>query len=221
MPPSKNPKWYYLNYGESVKFKLIQIGSELDDKGKLLRFLAKPIYTHIRDYPFPNGRKTMACAGERCEACLGGHQPTKFFPVHILVGDKEYIMDMTSTAHGAITEEIDSIVARGGTEDDVLQTEFILGRLQRREKPYFVCTIVQSETELTPEELEISKITEKDMEILRAISDQLKKNKDIKNPRGSVILTLRKKYDWPDIKINKAFEDYLDDYGFFRESEPE
>jgi hypothetical protein len=216
MPVSKNSKWYYLTHGESVRFKLLQIGAELDNKGRLVRFLATPIYTHIGSTPFSNGRKSMPCAGERCPACLGGHKPTKFFPVHILVNGTEYVMDMSSVAHSAVTEQIDDMIDKGATEDDILQTEFILTRLQPREKPYYICTVVQPNTELTPEELEITKMTEEDIGILKALSDYLKAHPEIKNPRGSVIITLRKKYDWPDIKINRAFELYLDDYGHFR-----
>ena len=216
MPPSKNPKWFYLNYGESVRFKLFQVGSELDNNGKLFRFLAKPIFTHIRSYPFPNGRKTMACAGDRCEACLGGHKPTKMFPVHIFVTatNTEHIMDMTATAHESITEQIDAIIKRAGTDDDVLQTEFQLTRLQPKEKPYFICTTVQQDFDPTPEEMETAKITEADIEILRKINEQMKKQNP-SNPRGSMIITLRKKFEWPDIKINNAFESgILDDYGY-------
>lgn len=221
MPPSKNPKWYYLDYGESMRFKLTQIGSELDDKGKLVRFLVKPIFIHIRNYPFPNGKKRMPCAGERCEACAGGHKPTKFFPVNILLTSenppKEYVMDMLTTAHSAVAEQIDLLVSRGATDDDVLQTEFQMTRLQRREKPFFVCTTVQRDFNPTPEELEFTKITEEDIKILRALTEKLKNSPDIKNPRGSVMITLKKKYEWPDLKINNAFENYLDDYGYLKE----
>jgi len=221
MPPSKNPKWFYLNYGESVRFKLFQLGSELDNNGKLVRFLGKPIYTHIRTTPFPNGKKTMPCAGERCEACSGGHKPTKLFPVHILVGEgkdqKEYVMDMLVSAHGSITDQIETIITRGGTEDDVLQTEFQLTRLQPREKPFFNCTTVQRDFTPTPEELEVSKLTEEDVEVLRSLSESMKAKRPT-NPRGSVIITLKKKYEWPDIKINNAFDTVLDDYGFIKEA---
>lgn len=216
MPPSKNPKWFFLNYSESVRFHLVDIGSELDHNGKLTRFLAKPIYTHIRNTPFPNGRKTMPCAGERCEACMGSHKPTKFFPIHIIVEEKEYVMDTNSSAHAAIVEKIDDIL-RLGTEEDVLNTEFQLTRLKPREKPYFVCTTVARDFEPTDEELESAKITENDLKILRALSEELKKRADIKNTRGSVILTLKKKYDWPDLKIDAAFDKYLDNFGFIKE----
>jgi hypothetical protein len=215
MPPSKNPKWYFLNYNESVRFKLMQVGSELDHNGKLVRFLAKATFTHIRNYPFSNGRKTMPCAGERCEACMGGHVPTKVFPVHIMVGDKEYVMDMTATAHSAVTEVIDDIVTHGGTEDDILQTEFQLARLNPREKPYYVCVAVQSDEPLSPEELKVSEISESDINTLRKLSEKMR-DKPPKNPRGSIIITLKQKYEWPDIKINAAFEKYLDDYGYFK-----
>lgn len=219
MPISKNAKFYYLLYGESVDFRLASIDSHFIDDRRQIKQLAVPIPTHISDKPFRGtNMKTQTCAGpDRCALCFAKHKPTNLWPVHIMIGEKEYIYDMPPTAHSVILTKVQELLDNGATEDDIINADFRLQRMARKEKPYFICQIIQGE--ISPESEENAeaniKLDEEDMFILEQM-DTILKTREIKDTRGSVVKTLREKYDWPDVKITLAFETVLDENGFLR-----
>lgn len=218
MPISKNPKFYYLLYGESVDFKLATLDTNFIDPRRQIRQMAIPIPTHISDKPFRGtNAKTQTCTGaDRCPLCYAKHTPTNLFPVHIITGDKEYIYDMPPSAHSSVLAKVQEMLDNGATTDDILNAEFRLQRLARKEKPFFICQTIQSDMPEPNENEEDSiKLTDSDIDILIRI-DAILRTKDIKDTRGSVVKTLKEKYDWPDIKIALAFETVLDEYGYFK-----
>jgi hypothetical protein len=220
MPVSKNPKFYYLLYGEAVDFRLASFDVNFIDDRRQIKQLAVPIPTHISDKPFRGtNMKTQTCAGaDRCALCFAKHRPTNLWPVHILVGDKEHIYDMPPSAHSALLEKTQELLDNGATDDDLINADFRLQRLSRGEKPFFICSLIQGDTsEKTEENAEADiKLNEEDMFILEQM-DTILRTREIKDTRGSVIKTLREKYDWPDVKITLAFETVLDENGFLKE----
>jgi len=223
MPESKNRKFFYLSYGESIRFKLLNVDNQiLRDSGSVrVERLASPIKIHVSSKPFANGRKMEPCAGEnRCPYCATKNKPQTKFPVSIIgfpnePMEREYLMDLSVWAHDSVLGQVQGILDRGGTATDITNTIFMLERLQKGEKPGFTCRIA---TEYMPEIISekdefFEKLTDDDILILKKINNILK-TKAYAQPRGSVIKTLQEKYHWTDTKIELAFSTVLDDNGY-------
>jgi hypothetical protein len=220
MPLSKNGKFYYLLNGEHIDFKLAPFNEAwIDDRMNILR-LAMPSATHISSKPFKGTNyKVMACRGrERCPICASGHNPTDLYPVNLVIAglDDEVIMEMPPTAHSVVVTEVQKMLDNGATYHDILDTEMRLHRMARGVRPTHECFII-TETGVphrVEEEEDIPIITDEDKNLLRKIDALLKTGK-YANPRGTVMRTLREKYNWPDDKIDLAFETVLTDEGYF------
>lgn len=223
MPLSKNGKFYYLLYGEHVDFKLAPFNEAWIDDRVNIRRLAMPVATHISNKPFKGTTyKVMACRGkDRCPICASKHNPTDLYPINMFVTgmEDETIMEMSPTAHSVTLLEVQKMLDRGATYNDILGTEMRLRRLERGARPTHECFLIEpSDSPYRIEEgaEETPIITPDDMHLLRKV-DSLLRTGNYANPRGTVMRTLRETYDWSDDKIELAFETVLTDEGYLNE----
>lgn len=227
MPIAKNVKFFYLNHEETVVFSLTSIGGYRNISGIDVWELGVPFAKHISRTPFaPSGKKMQVCAGAHCELCGAGFKPTKLYPVHIIIRGEQYashdgtdkIYEMPTSAHDAIVAAIQGLRENDKTEEEIMQTEFVLTRLKPGQRPFFTC-LVRYDGEIIeePEELTIS---QEDLELLKKLDSMLRAKK-FNNPRGAMYRTLKEKYNWPEAKIQTAFDTVLTDEGFLKVTEDE
>jgi len=213
MTTSQTGNKFWLNRGERGEFKLINLGYIKSEKGISYRELSVPKFLHISSKPFYGfNRKTVACNGNDCELCAKNLKPSKVFTVHIVMSGKEMIYDMPTSAMIAISDKIKKMENEGKTESEILNTIFVLERLEPSQRPWFTCGIIQGDNIISEE---LTRLTDEDIEVLKRLNDALKEKK-YANPRGAMINTLQRKYEWNEAKIKEAFDKYLDDYGFLR-----
>lgn len=224
MPLNKSGLYFYLDYSERVTFKILNIGIEKSERGRLVRQLAVPHFIHISRTPFfGTNRKTMGCGGPgRCELCQAGLKPATMYRVKIMLIGEPYedqaglikTYDMPASCHSALADKIQQLFHEGKEEDDILDTVFELERLPSGQRPFFVCRVNKSVEEVILDDDE-KIISEDDHKLLTKLSATMQKGA-YKNTAQAMTNTLRKTYGWSDFKIDLAFETVLDENGFYR-----